>query len=73
MKSEVISTVSQKPKVYPYLGVASDGLVVLFSESGTGMVVVVGSSDYNIGSHMKAWSDPHFKPLIGKVILSNED
>lgn len=74
MKSEVFEKKADpKPRFYPYLGIAKDGLVVLFSSVGAGMVIVTGSSTYHIGSYMKAWDDRQFEPMLGKVVLSNED
>ena len=72
------SIVSKKPTepeaTYPRLMISSFGTVVLFASYRCGTVVGIGhntSEVYVIGSHQEAWSMACFKPLDGKVTLSN--
>lgn len=42
---------------YPYMGIAFDDLVVLFTEFGTGTVIDTGkkANDYTLGDFRKDW------------------
>lgn len=47
--------------------------VVLFTERGSG-TVVHGTYPYvSIGQTSKSWNMENFEPVIGEVILSNDD
>lgn len=69
ISSKLTKPEKTKPS-YPYLG-ESDGLVVLFVGTNKGNVLI-GAGIYNVGDYSKAWAECDFKPLVGKITLSNE-
>lgn len=56
---------------YPCLGIAKDGLIVLFSAEEVG-VVIRPSDDYRCGYYADDWDMVCFTPFTGTVTLSNE-
>lgn len=67
MKIECNTTVIEE---YPFLGVATAGLMVLFTEEGEGFVLQ-GNIHYDIGEHSVSWDMDNFTKYRGTVTLSN--
>jgi hypothetical protein len=57
---------------YPYLGIHSDGAVVLFVSINTGMCLY-DSSPYSgeLYYYSEIWSEYEFEPLQGSLTLEN--
>lgn len=64
MKVEVRE--KDKPRKYPYLGIAQDGDIVLFIRESTGLVI--NDRFY----YSEAWVEQAFRPYSGEVVLSND-
>ncbi len=58
----------EKPK-YPYLGIAEDGVTVLFIKPSTGIRMHF-SREFS-GELEHGWAEHHFKKFIGTITLSN--
>lgn len=75
MKS-IMNDVVEKAK-YPYIGIARNKddpsilTVVLFSGPKKGTVISSTSLGNTIGYHEANWTESHFKPYEGEIILSN--
>ena len=73
------ATIKGKEKVveaYPCLKEGSDGLIVLFESSTTGVVVFTKNSNpkyYALGKYRTDWIPHSFMPFTGEVILSNKE
>ena len=72
MKSTLIEKNAKKEQEYPFLGVADDHTVVLFTEEAQGTVVRVGTDDVNwLGEWYTEWNMDCFTPFEGSVLLEN--
>lgn len=71
MKSEKIDYEEKWEPKYPYLG-KLDKIVVLFTESKTGMVVFTEDDIHKIGEYGDGWNEHLFRKHLGKITLSNE-
>jgi hypothetical protein len=72
IEATVDDTLDQSKPNYPYLGVGRSGVVVLFNQKDTGMVVREGG-DYALGHYLDdEWREENFKPFTGTVTLRNK-
>ena len=56
---------------YPYLGINKDGLIVLFTEERTG-VVLQNIVNYPIGHISDDWYESSFTPFENIIALQND-
>lgn len=56
---------------YPYIGIADNDLVVLFSCKETGVCLDPGKSCHEIGYHCTLWLESEFNSIEGSITLSN--
>lgn len=62
----------EKALKYPFLGVGTNGNVILFSEHGIGTVVhKSAATDMPVGEYAVNFCMDMFKPLKGKITLRN--
>jgi len=59
----------ENARKYPCL-MESDGLIVLFLESSSG-IVVSGNEYYSIGTFMSSWKMDSFVPFKGSITISS--
>lgn len=75
MKTIVVDNKESKEIEYPWLGVTSDGLVVLFHDKNCG-IVVYKPTDYpcpnKLGDYHATWQMVFFEPFTGTLTLSND-
>lgn len=74
MKSTVIKQSEKRERVYPYLGMFNEELVVLLTEAYTGTVIVAEADKSTcLGDHQDSWVEDNFTvlPKDYKVELSN--
>ena len=75
MRSAIIENISRdtSPTCYPKLKQTSDGLVVLFTYMGAGVVVQKGgsSSRDDVGTFSRDWIESFFSDFNGAVLLTN--
>ena len=63
--------VQQEVKKYPYIGINDKkDNIVLFGSKDNG--VVIGGTQYDLGSFVKNWNENKFTPFKGTITLSNE-
>ena len=74
MKSEIVSTQEVNNKIeFPWLGIATDGDVILFTQNEVGTVIYCGrKSVLNIGEYSESWNMRCFTEFKGQVILRND-
>lgn len=73
MKAVIKENQTKTEKPFPKLMIANDNQIVLFSETGIGVVVYKsGTCPYQIGYHHKFWHMPDFTDFNGTVELSND-
>ena len=57
---------------FPFLGVGSNGNVILFASPGVGTVVYKSpTTDYELGRQGNTYCMDMFKPLVGTLTLRN--
>ena len=70
MKSVIINT--EIKREYPYLGINTDDLVVLFTQERTGFVVNRKTyCVFSIGYFNDTWNEESFTLFTGEIKLSN--
>ena len=70
MKVNVVPK-KEKSIEYPFIGVTEQGLTVLFSEYGNG-IVLNGDDIAEFGYHATNWDMKRFTPFQGTIELSND-
>jgi hypothetical protein len=70
LKIELKQEVEQAQK-YPYIGISSNGKIVLFSSKGYGVLLEDPKKFHLIGYVSHSWIEHHFEPFKGQVILEN--
>ena len=56
---------------YPYLGIDSDGQVVLFVSLNTGMCLFDSPDSGELYYFSEVWSEQEYEPLEGSLTLEN--
>jgi len=69
MKITVAETKTHEWNFFPCYGVEKHGFIVLFSESGKGMVVADPNDSYCIGYYSEDWNMRGFTPFKGKITI----
>jgi hypothetical protein len=59
-------------KTYPYIGIHSNTLIVLFTSEQVGMVICKNESYYDIGQYRTDWIENDFTVCESSVILRNK-
>lgn len=67
-------TKTQSRRKYPYLGIAENGRVVLFTEPSTGVCIRgIDEGDDSVGNIEGVWAERQFVPLEGSITLENSE
>ena len=73
MKSVVVETRVKRELNYPCLMKSMSGIIVLFIDKHTGIVVSnEGDDDNNIGDYRTNWVESSFVLFEGSITLSND-
>lgn len=72
MKSRITTRSTKLEKSYPYLGMAKDDLLILFTSRNTGTVLHPGNCTHSIGTHSSSWMETQFDPFHGSIQIDSE-
>lgn len=75
MKVEVNEIKKQEDKEYPYLGIDTDGMIILFATRNNGTILNKGKnpcSNFNFGDFTNGIYDDSFEKFEGSITLSND-
>lgn len=58
---------------YPCLKIKNGtGIVILFTEEDTGIVLIKGEDEFEVGNYDTSWNEKSFENFEGKIELSND-
>lgn len=66
-----VKQIGEKERVFPWLGMTDESLIVLFTSSKTGTVLDSGDTVWEIGEFDEDWNIDDFEEFKDELVLRN--
>jgi hypothetical protein len=72
IKTAILTNQNSRSLPYPKLMISESGTIVLFKDRSVGVVLIKGTSTYEIGHYSNTWDFTAFTDFNASITLQNE-